>query len=108
MSLDLIIFDEHRMPLSVVALDVELHWASVSIAKNKRLDLFLRLEDYYSESEFSTDELDQLIKEIQCLATEAAQIGSEQSIRVAALMADIEQIAMMARDHNTPIVVAPD
>jgi hypothetical protein len=67
MPLDITILDKRGRPEKHVPISLEMHWKIVEKAKSKNLDLLLKIQDYYADTEFDSEELIDLIQQLEML-----------------------------------------
>ncbi|MDO8312393.1 MAG: hypothetical protein Q7T25_10675 [Sideroxyarcus sp.] len=71
MSLDLAVLAESGKPEHTVSLSVNLHFELICAAKKFLLNQLLRLDDYYEDIEILSDDLPELLSQVNALRKEA-------------------------------------
>ena len=103
MGLDLVILGADGRPTRGLSLTVEDHDHLMRLACGTRNSIWLRMSDYYSDTEFAHFELDQLIAE-----AEAQRALVPYDDRLAKFLSEIVALATEAKGENQHLVVIAD
>jgi|SRR3989338_7490169 len=103
MSLDLVITDKNKHPTNTVSVDVETHMTLVEKAKKLDMVLLLRLNDYYKDTKFDSDEIGMLSIEIEKLI-----VSFTDDKEVLGVLMLIRELCKQAKKKHEPIIVIAD
>ena len=67
MALDFVVLGSDGRPAKSVALNPDTHWALVTAARSKRIEVPGGLDDYYQDIEFPSQQLGELTAELELL-----------------------------------------
>lgn len=76
MSYDVCILGDNGSPVHQVKFSVDEHHLLVEEARKNCFDMLMRIIDYYSDAEFTTDELHVLRNEIEIIYTSLKQVNT--------------------------------
>jgi hypothetical protein len=103
MSLDIVILGQDGRPAEQVSLGVDDHHRLMQFASEHSADLLLRLNDYYSDSEFRGDELSTLIAEAESLRS---RCKDNQALR--SFLSALVELARLAQAQEQPLLALAD
>jgi len=103
MSLDIVILGPDSRPAEQISLGVDDHNRLMQFASERSANLLLRLKDYYSDSEFRSEELSTLIAEAESLRS---QCKNDQA--VGSFLSALVELARLAQAQEQPLLALAD
>ena len=67
MSLDIVVVNESGSVVKSLALDPDMHWEILKLADRHQLSLWVRMRDYYEDTEYNSTESKALLAEVEIL-----------------------------------------
>lgn len=67
MSLDITILDDDDTPMQSVAISAGLHHQLITLTRSLNFEQLIRINDYYEDTDFSVEELPNLLNEVEQL-----------------------------------------
>jgi len=101
MGLDITII-QNGTPIEFVELNPDEHWKIITDGKKNNLNLILRMEDYYSDVEYASNEITVLLDEYKLIKSHCIDISYELTIN------KIITILQKAKYNNCDIFVISD
>jgi len=103
MSLDIAIIGADGSPKEQVSIDVYVHHRLMEFARERSANLLLRLQDYYGDTEFRSDELATLIGEANSLRERCADDEP-----LCSFLDAFTALAQRAQSQRKPLVALAD
>ena len=103
MSLDIAILGQNGSPKMQVSIDPDDHHRLMQVVGLSSNALLRRIQDYYADAEFSSDEIAALLQEIAVL-----QEKCRGDNRIIAILNAMRELAEIANSERQPLVAIAD